>query len=109
MYYLGEQGGADNDSLKALDLLFREEDSEKRTRMLQQLNIDMRIIREREKEMYSYSESLYEAGREDGRDEGRVESMRIYMGAGHSFDEAFDLFSVPGMDREEVRSKIDRS
>ncbi len=68
--------------------------------------------------MFSFSESLYEAGLDDGlvkgREEGRVEgreegvaiSMAKYIRAGHTFDEAFDLFAEPGMDREQMRSEV---
>ena len=67
--------------------------------------------------MFSFSESLYEAGLDDGLVKGRVEgreegvamSMAKYIRAGHTFDEAFDLFAEPRMDREQMRSRITRS
>ena len=76
--------------------------------------------------MYSPSEGIYNDGVEDGKaiglEKGRREGIEkglaegrregidraigIYMRAGHSFDEAFDLFSEPDMDREETRKRL---
>ena len=67
--------------------------------------------------MYSPSEGIYNDGVEDGmaiglekgRREGIDRAIGIYMRTGHSFDEAFDLFSEPDMDREETRKRLLRA